>query len=300
VTTERFSIAGGPFERLFEAWAAGAYTLPDGIIRAAIARRELFTAREAARLERERFVGIGAEQDYRIRSEDALIAAVRDTGAVPVDPWAPIRDYRRQAAEAEGAFTLARETALRAEGQFEAAIHAGADGIISGHMRPAFDAIVGEARKLLPPLAGVDVTSTASVSAGGPAASAAYLELSALAMRYQTILTGRANLARVVRHDRLDEFGWFADSRALPDPRGVAATIASPTVRGAGPRDLVARLLWLASEDGKPFLTTLTQQDEIWTRWNAWRGLAGRDPLRGGPGLAAAVKAAREAAEAAV
>jgi len=299
MTTERFTIAGGPFEPLFEAWAAGAYTLPDGIVRAAIARRELFTARDAARLERERFVGIGAEQDYRHRAEDALIVEVQATGVVPADSWRAVRRYRREAAEAEEAFILARETALRAEGQFEAAIHAGADGIISGHMRPAFDAILGEARKLLPPLAGVDVTSTASVSAGGPKAGAAYLELSALALQYELILTGRANLARVVRHDRLDEYDLFSDSRALPDSRGVA-TIASPTVRGAGPRDLVARLFWLAGPDGKPFLTTLTEQDEIWTRWNAWRGLAGRDPLRGGPGLAAAVKAAREAAEAAV
>ena len=85
--------------------------------------------------------------------------------AKPADPTAPLAAVQAETERAKRELELLTLAAERARSNLDGACSSLADLIVSAHLAPAFDALVSQARELLPALQGVDVTSTASVSA---------------------------------------------------------------------------------------------------------------------------------------
>jgi len=268
MTMQRFQISG-PFEQLFAGWCAEAYTLPADVVAAAVARRELATAERDARTRRDAIASLGDDADFRNRVFDGLISTVRQTGLISTDPWAALRARRADIAAAEDDLRLFSEAANRADAAFETAVRGGAEAIIVAHLRVAFDGLVEDARHL-----------PADREERAPA-------LAVLVISYQAVMVGLLALERGLRILPRDEERMHVDTAAIPDPRA----------RTNGPSDPGERVLWLASDAGRPFLATFVERDARWELVARFRALSGRDPIRH-PGLAAEIQAVRAAAEA--
>jgi hypothetical protein len=219
-------LEGTSVERLFRGHEAGAYDLPDDLLAAARAVPEL-----AAKA-----VEAGAERD-RLRPGRQGTLAQRDAYDVA-------DDAAHQAAKVAGAAT----------GGIERHVEAHGDQLVTDFLRPAFDAALADARKVAPDLAGVDVTSTASVARGGATAGKAFLALAAARARVDAILAAE-DVICVRRHTGTADGGLFADCRNLPPPR--------PARGRAGPEHPLERLLWLAL-DAEPWCPTPSERHERW------------------------------------
>jgi len=268
MTMQRFQISG-PFEQLFAGWFAGAYTIPTDVIAAAVASQALAGAERDARTRRDAIASLGDEADHRNRVFDELISTVRQSAVVPIDPWAKIRTGRAEIAAAAEDLRLASECANRADAAFRTAVRGGAETIVVAHLRVAFDRLVADARHL-----------PADREERAPT-------LAVLVIRYQAIMAAMLDLEHGLTLLPRDEERMHVDTAAIPDPRA----------QTNGPADPAERVLWLASDAGRPFLPTFAQRDERWELVARFRSLSGRDPGRH-PGLAGEIRAVCAAAEA--
>ena len=281
-TAERFELSGHSTEPIWAGWARGAYTLPDGII----AHGRAYNALVAAAAEANAANTAAKAADGapgRLAAVNATIAHAIATATLPADPAGPIVAAHKAAEDAALRLDVLREAGKRMSDSLTTAIVTDADELVTAHWRPAFAETLAAVAAIAPDLAGVDVTSTASVSAHGAKAAAAFVALADARTRVDAILAAVECLAARCHRGQKDAARLFADCKSFP---------TGPTAgrEPNGPRDGLARLLWLATDPGAdPWLGTL---DELDTRSDDWTF---RDPKVAGNRYAAQEAAARTA-----
>src|SRR2546425_7730830 len=165
-----------------------------------------------------------------------VLAQTAAEGAVP-DVIALAR-AARQRTDSVLAHLAVEQAVELAERRLEQAIKAATAQIITGSVRPMFDASMEEARALP---ATVPVNAESAVSAGDGESGQAYRHLVQLAGRMTRLSRLHVEL---IRDDLItDQALVFADTKA--------AARVDKTVERAGPSQPTSRLLWLASPGGQ-------------------------------------------------
>jgi hypothetical protein len=121
-------------------------------------------------------------------------------------------------------------------------------------LRPAFDALIAETRKICPK----DCPATTAAAVRLPNGSRDYLRLEVLAERYKALMSAAQIIYGV---GGMDTHRMFADTKAAPDRNSGQYFYVEP--RGPSPVEPLARLLWLAhGPDAQPFLPTSAERDD--------------------------------------
>jgi hypothetical protein len=258
VKTDRFGLEGTPVDELFAGWRDGHYDLPADLIAQANAAHVLGLEAARAKAVRDEHRALGA-QALRLRTIDGLVAAVTKSGKVPPDVAAPFVEARQAAEDAALRYELFRDAAERAQGFTEGLTMMQGDQIVRDYLRPPFGEVLEQAGEHVPALAGADVTSTASVSAAGAAAAAAFGHLIDLRARLDGILAAAHCVQIRQKAGATPDNGRFADTAVSP---------GLPHYAAAGPDHPLARLVWLAGDpDAQPWLPTLAERDARFLRW---------------------------------
>jgi hypothetical protein len=138
--------------------------------------------------------------------------------------------------------------------------------IVEKHLRPAFLRLLAEVKASCPS----NTPTTAATAIGSnPAGMAAYRKLLLeFAVTYQAAMRA----ADLLYESDRDPVGLFRDTSAAPvsPPAAVSPDVARP----AGPRETLARLLWLAHDpDAAPTLPTREERERLAEEFR--RGISG-------------------------
>jgi hypothetical protein len=145
----------------------------------------------------------------------------------------------------------ADNAADRADDRVRNFMRANGKEIVIECLRPAFDALISETRKICPK----DCPTTTVAAVRLPNGSGDYLRLEVLAERYKALMSAAQIIYGVGGRDN---HRMFADTRAEPDRNAVQYQYIVPR----GPSEPLARLLWLAhAPDAKPYLPTNVERD---------------------------------------
>ncbi|MGG5260828.1 hypothetical protein [Phycicoccus avicenniae] len=233
----------------------GRYTLPEQIV------QTVQTYRRATELQAPEVAGF-TRQDA---ADDALAAL---TAGGPVD-LAALAAKVRAGATRHGDSTEASGIALAtlelsAAEAVRTAVEL-ADGVVTEHLRSAFDALLEEVRQVAADLDGTSLDLHGLLNAPAKVRKA-YERLGELTMRHEALWHARKMCTRLTgarpTHDQSGLFIEFRDRLALhPD---LAPTTPVPQL--AAPSDPKARLLWLVTDAalGTPWLPTVEEADARW------------------------------------
>jgi hypothetical protein len=255
-----FEVPGVSTEEVFAGWHAGAYSLPASVI--AHGRAFLALSAAAAEANAANVAAKAADgQAGRLAAIHATIAATIATGAVPVDPGWPIVAAHRAAEDAALRADVLAEARERMADSLAGIVAVSADELVLEHWRPAFTETLAAVAKVAPSLAGVDVTDTGAVSAGGAKAAAAFLELAAARAKVDAIHAAMECLRARAHRGQKDDPRLFRDCRSFPTGPGAGR---APN----GPAHGLVRLVWLATDRGaEPWCPTLGEWDERSDDW---------------------------------
>ncbi len=248
---------GAKWSPIIEGALAGAYALPQSVVRAIVAYNRLHAAqRSVSAAIAERF-----PRGWLDHAADPVGRAAARRMILDGDPTT-IPDLTKPIIEAEG---IAHELELR-----RAALDAGAD-----ETERWLDSLVSEAT-ILPVLrealtetyAAVrelpeDVPQTAEAALDAPAARvAAYRRLQAILTRHRMIRDAQRCLRG--RIPSRDGRGLFLETPVAPTFKGIPTTSAD--IVPAGPRDELPRLYWLADE-GSGWCPSAEEQGQAADAW---------------------------------
>lgn len=232
----------------------GHYTLPDALLTAHdVAKRIAGLALPPYRQVHYADAGAGLV-DAAARGEETDVAGLLDE----------LRGAVAEAAArrlAELALVEAREVAAT---RLVSAVRATADETITGHLRPAHDDVLEQARRAVadldqhPPVPAELINASAKVRK-------AYGRLGELAHRLDLIRRARSTIINVTgqaaTHDVNGLFAGFADPLVFFGGQPVPASARIPA-----PPDPIPRLVWLVGDAAPagPWLPTVAEQDDAW------------------------------------
>lgn len=246
----------GHLAPIFDGAVAGAFVLPEAVVKA-VAAYNIATraAREAAADHVGRYP---TGWDGKLRSEigQGLARTMLEQGpdAWPKDPAAPVLAAELAEHQVRTLRAVAEVAAGEAERLLEALCR---DANVTPALAAAFEEVLEQVRRLPR-----DTPRTAEAALDAePGQVMAYRALQGLLARHAVIRAAWAALR--VREPSRDGAGIFMDTPIGPDVTPTVGTRPSP----AGPSDPTSRLFWLATEAGQGWVPTVGEQNAALEEW---------------------------------
>jgi hypothetical protein len=247
--------AMAPYQALLAGADAGHWDLPPAIPRLRRAEAELRRLRDEARTALASLNLAAATSELADRLVDAALARRKIE-----HPGAPLADVAaRGSALATDEAVLSEAVDVAAE-RLLGELSVSDTTLVVEHLRPAFDAVVAEVRKLAPHLAGLDLASGPAMARASDEGRAALRRLEELLPRWSAIRNAHERLLGIGRESgayslvrNIDEF--------FPQRHAVMGKVPPPP----WPSDPIARLLWYVTTEGvELWLPTLVEEQAVY------------------------------------
>ncbi len=247
-------------ENLIDLAGEGFFSLPVEVTKAHAAVKRLKAELVSAQEDASKI----SPEALEIRTVDALVTAATGNKLKLPNTASAIADAVRSR-EASGIRVQLVSQALEiVVGTRNASAQGLAQTIVTRHLRPALEEVLGEATDKARALTGFDPEPDPIQLLSAPEPTRrAWLDYQRLAERYGAIRRGREYLSGLgYRAQRDDRFGEFENADELWPRRGAlggSTTPPWPTSSGA------ARLLWIVTGGAKPWMPSVEEADAAFT-----------------------------------